>query len=185
MLKSIILPLIFVTGMVASISPYRKHISVGDQSCSECHQMFKNKFQHFYSNSDECVFCHETLQINKTDTMITIPSSQTCIECHHESSHITYDTPHKNEECYTCHNPHSSNYSYLLNDLPIQLCMDNCHTAEKIGRSHPVGENYTDKNTGSAMTCTSTCHRLHKPESEKLLLVESPRLCRNCHGKLF
>ncbi len=157
-----------------------------ESACLNCHSgQLLGSQRHFFTEAEDCAFCHELVVSEDGSGAIFTYGEFACLGCHESSIAFAGSGPHDALGCTSCHDPHSSENDFLLVEEPIGLCSNSCHGPDQLGRSHPMGESTIDANTGGKMTCTSTCHRLHKPEAASLLLAESPGLCRYCHDEKF
>jgi predicted CXXCH cytochrome family protein len=180
--------MITVFAALTAVAPSANDISQhpNDMACLNCHsEQLLGSQRHFSKETGDCAFCHQlSVSENGSRVMLTYGES-TCHGCHESTVEFTGSGQHDAIGCSSCHDPHSSDNDFLLVEEPIGLCSNSCHGRDQLGRSHPVGGSVLDANTGDRMTCTSTCHRLHKPEFGDLLLAESSELCRNCHCEKF
>lgn len=160
-----------------------------EPSCGNCHQdKIDSGAAHFIKSSEDCYFCHAimpTQTISGRHEIITLKTNDACQACHNAQGTVTA-IGHENLACADCHNPHGSAIEPNLGRPVIELCSESCHTSRELGRSHPIGTGVIDKNTGTTMTCTSTCHNIHNPkEAGKLLQAAALDLCHSCHGNKF
>lgn len=107
-----------------------------------------------------------------------------CLQCHDKAWGITAQSQHpliKEGKCRDCHQTYDT-AEHRESIRPVdELCME-CHTPEKMGRSHPIGAGVIDPNTAEAMTCVSTCHRPHGSDYPKQVPFKNNMdLCFNCH----
>ena len=106
-----------------------------------------------------------------------------CLQCHDRAWGITSQSQHpliKEGKCRDCHQTYDT-VKHRESIPPIaDLCV-NCHTPEKMGRSHPIGKGIIDPKTGEEMTCVS-CHRPHGTDYKyQIPFKNNMDLCLNCH----
>jgi len=158
--------------------------------CLQCHSdKIPNGSSHFIQSGDDCLFCHnvDMTQVSyASHKVLTMDQDEVCQACHGSTGGMITTVGHESLRCVECHNPHGSRNEHMLTNAPISLCSESCHTSHELGRSHPVGAGITDINTGSTLTCTSTCHTVHHPKEENnLLQLTATDLCRSCHRGKF
>ena len=140
---------------------------------------------HFGYEDNGCSFCHIMTVERGMVKVTSVSDNSGCIDCHTNSVEFSNNGPHAEQACIDCHDPHQSDYAALMRGPSIVLCTESCHGPEHLGRSHPIGQSITDSRTGNEMTCISTCHQVHKPNSEKLLTLTTPDLCVSCHQEKY
>ena len=154
--------------------------------CLDCHsEKTAFKTPHFSDDSGSCRFCHEKSPDPTVHKVKTYANDITCGSCHSDKNAHSLDESHTNLSCTDCHDPHGSNYSNLFVKSEINLCSESCHGSHDLGVSHPMGESVPDMNTGTSMTCFSTCHSMHSSTENKLLQFTSTDLCTSCHADKY
>ena len=107
-----------------------------------------------------------------------------CLGCHKEkfSQHKEFVHPLiKQGKCKACHSSYDIASHKERIKSGLEDCMD-CHTQEKLGRSHPVGRGIIDPNTNNTLTCVSTCHTPHGSGYKYFMPFENNmQLCTSCH----
>lgn len=158
--------------------------SASATDCLSCHANQFDKFDnHFVESNTDCVFCHDRSDDGLTITTIT--SDEICQVCHVTNSHAVETGAHSGISCMECHDAHSSDNDHLFRTVETSLCTGSCHGSHNLGVSHPQGVSIADDNTGSALSCVSTCHSMHKPAEPKMLQMAALDLCAQCHGDKF
>lgn len=186
MIRTPLLILFLLSTFMIGESNISTDICQPDEDCLDCHILnTASASGHFGTESGGCSFCHATIHVENAADKIEVPQGSDCTDCHVNNPLFSYAGPHEGLTCIECHSPHASEIDPLLLRKPISLCSKSCHASEQLGRSHPVGVGIIDVNTGHEMTCISTCHRMHKPNSENLLVAAAPGLCFSCHGEKF
>lgn len=173
-------------------TPGKKLKKPVSELCFDCHSSMRleleNRFAHSPFGQGDCMECHEAHQSDHNHLLSKSPDSL-CEECHSEtrgkSSSKHRDAIRKlgnKEYCLTCHQTHSGDNPSLLSQDALDLCLS-CHDDHSGSgeNNHPVGEGQLDPRTGSDLTCTSTCHKLHGTSSESMLRIEGDGLCLSCH----
>jgi predicted CXXCH cytochrome family protein len=157
--------------------------------CLDCHDQFipegsagDNVHSPFYENG--CLECH---QVHAADHpgLLSTSKKELCLGCHFDSFEKYGPYSHEVDDCGGCHDPHFSRYDALFISEPVSLCIQPCHDQYSSNRSHPVGRDVVDPNTGGKMTCSSSCHFIHSSAYEALTPVSSRKLCESCHGEKF
>jgi predicted CXXCH cytochrome family protein len=107
-----------------------------------------------------------------------------CVRCHQAPVETVKAFRHpliKEGRCTACHSTYDMLMHRETNPPALDICLQ-CHTDDKLGRSHPVGEGIIDPKTGETMTCVSACHSLHGADYKYLLPYENNmHLCLSCH----
>lgn len=107
-----------------------------------------------------------------------------CLGCHNHGLNFDKKFLHplvKERKCRFCHNSYDESTHKEAAAPVLDVCME-CHTQDKLGRSHPVGQGIIDPNTNNDMTCVSTCHLMHGSEYKYQLPVKNNmELCLGCH----
>lgn len=174
--------------MAALVSAAAGRDSFKDYSnCLECHEgRFDEMPVHFIENNGDCHFCHGISVTETGHDVFTVKSNSLCQSCHIDIDDNLLEGPnHRTLLCIRCHNPHGSDNVYSFNETVIELCTNECHVEEKLGLSHPIGQDIVDKNTETELTCISSCHSNHQPQETKLLQLASLDLCDQCHHDKF
>jgi len=166
--------------------PARQGIRCED-SCSGCHfSGNQDQRSHDIDTGGECNYCHRSVGSNDAHNISTNRDSFNCMFCHSELNPTTSSLgAHKNLQCVDCHTAHGPNGGYRLVKSVVSLCSETCHTADQLGKSHPVGQGVIDKSTGTELTCVSTCHSVHNSRDDKLLQFADTDLCLQCHTEKF
>ena len=174
-----------VGGMITFKEKGRAAIQRNNDACLACHQNDKRDYWDGSAHATRnvaCTQCH-TLMERKSQTGMLAARTQMdlCGKCHQAPRAQMFRNAHMpvregKMECSSCHNPHGSQTkSALLGDTPNDTCYK-CH-AEKRGPflwDHPVvGEN-----------CMS-CHDAHGSVRAKMLKMDPPRLCQQCHVEVL
>ncbi len=106
-----------------------------------------------------------------------------CLQCHDNAWGVTAQSQHpliKEGKCRECHQTYDSVKHEETTPPVDELCMD-CHTSDKIGRSHPIGNGIIDPKTSAEMTCVS-CHQPHGTDYKyQIPFKNNMDLCLNCH----
>lgn len=159
-----------------------------NKPCTDCHAskvkkaspIIRNeKYLHSPVQKNDCAACHID-----SSRQAKITSEELCYECHDAKkfkgrSH-RHPSPGAENNCLFCHEPHSSRFEFLLKGETIPFCQS-CHINIKKNRSHPMGKNIKDMRTNRMMTCTSTCHNVHRSDFPKLIAWKHRELCTKCH----
>lgn len=107
-----------------------------------------------------------------------------CLSCHSKDVDLSKKSLHplvKEKKCRACHVSYD-NGLHKEGDEPVFSACINCHSEEKLGRSHPVGEGIIDPNTKDTMTCVSSCHIPHGSDYKyQLAFKNNMELCLSCH----
>lgn len=178
----LVIPMVFFSAEIRS---------AGDNSiegdCYQCHSACFSSSGHGHPGTENngCDCCHHwTIEENNLHN-VSKPTNSDCINCHTDSEDYRINAAHQVFACVTCHTPHGSDQEYLLRENSNMLCTEKCHTLHQLGRSHPRGRGIPDCNTGTEITCTSTCHKIHGNCPEKLLSSSAVDLCARCHLDKF
>lgn len=117
---------------------------------------------------------------------IAIQSANDCLSCHNNLLDLNLDKKFlhplvKDGKCKSCHISYDET-AHVEKDRPVLAVCLSCHSEEKLGRSHPVGEGIIDPNTKETMTCVSTCHIMHGSDYKyQLPFKNNMELCLSCH----
>lgn len=111
-------------------------------------------------------------------------NANNCLSCHNQQISLTQRFPHpfiKEERCTACHTSYDESMHKEIIKPTLDICIT-CHSQEKLGRSHPVGEGIRDPNTESTMTCVSSCHLMHSSDYRyQTPFKNNMDLCLSCH----
>lgn len=110
--------------------------------------------------------------------------ADSCLKCHSNQWGPTLKFQHpliKEGKCKSCHSTYDEAVHQEAVRPVLETCQE-CHSSEKLGRSHPVGGGVIDPQTGDSMTCVSACHTPHGSDYEHQLPVPNAQdLCLGCH----
>lgn len=162
------------------------------QPCLDCHTSkmpeavplsLNEKYLHPPVQKNQCPLCHEPSRKKEE-----IDHESLCYKCHEarkfEGKPFRHPSLERGPYCLFCHKAHSSNFKFLLKGDPIAFCQS-CHPHTKKYRSHPVGDHVKDPLRGRRMTCTSTCHDVHRSDFRVLIPCENRELCLRCHPEVL
>ena len=170
-----------VGGMITFKEKDKKSIERNNAACLACHT--DNRRDYWDSaehglHSVACTSCHALMERRSVKGMLSFKTQpETCGTCHQTRQAQIYRNAHMplregKMDCSSCHNPHGTQTKgMLLGDSPNDTCYT-CH-AEKRGpflwEHPPVAEN------------CMTCHDAHGSVHAKMLKLDPPRLCQQCH----
>ncbi len=172
--------MISLIGIAVASSPH----STDDDNCVGCHnELITKSTGHFIESNDDCMFCHE--QGPSGEVLSFQSDNLICLSCHADHDAGLSAAGHTGMNCVECHDPHSSDQPHLFVRSELAVCANGCHGSHDLGLSHPTGDGTTDVNTGSMVTCVSTCHSMHASRDDKMLQMAGTDLCYQCHDDKF
>jgi predicted CXXCH cytochrome family protein len=192
---------------MGSILRYPKLDSTDVSLCQTCHrekvESWRAKpIQHGPVKKGDCRICHAPHQATVANLLVK-PAAELCGSCH-ALAELQSTPAHQGMSataggCAQCHDPHASDKRGLLRSIEhapfAEGNCEACHTARgsvALSESEPGLCLTCHEDVGGQMNlaaahppardgqCTA-CHAAHTSNHEKLLVAESPALCRQCH----
>ncbi len=169
------------TGMLAFRADDPENIAVENANCLSCHS--GGARTHWKGSAHDsgdlaCTGCHVVMENRSLRGQLREENEiETCTGCHLMQRAKTKRDAHMpvregRLQCSSCHNTHGSVSESLLTHTSVNENCYSCH-AEKRGpflwEHAPVNEN-----------CLN-CHTAHGSTRQKMLRLEPPRLCQQCH----
>ena len=168
-------------GMITFAKNDPTPVTQRNQVCLTCHT--KDKHMMWQGSAHEmrdvaCTSCHKIMDNVTRRAQLARPTElETCGTCHiQQRAAATKFSRHPLLEgkmkCTSCHNPHGSITPALLKEPSLNDTCYTCH-AEKRGPflyEHPP-----------VMESCTNCHNPHGSNHAKMLNLNPPRLCQQCH----
>jgi predicted CXXCH cytochrome family protein len=151
---------------------------------------------------DGCPACHQP-HLAPAPRLLAKPQRELCGGCHEDKNlgpdGSEWAVPHPpvtNGLCGSCHGPHGASLKALLKQIPIDLCMVDCHT--EVHEKHRATEIDPQTNLpvvkqmvalpsvfpvrrkDGALACVG-CHLPHGSEYQKLWNKPEQEFCLQCH----
>jgi len=140
--------------------------------CLSCHRPHASEnaklLQASLEKNEICYLCHEDVKAN----YLSIGHNRVV------SFFSRYQPEGGIGSCLNCHEPHGSDYSGLIQDEQISLCLS-CHGPRRYF-AHPVGLKWEDPWHGNYLRCAS-CHNPMGSGIVRLKRKDLDGLCLSCH----